>query len=67
MSSNILDYNKRTVIYQHCSQLTPKKYIPCNSLSWHLLFLYLVVFSKLSLSLRGRFDFQMAFAMFAFG
>lgn len=62
MPFNILDYHKGTIIYQHCSQLTPKKDIPCN-----LLFLYLVAFSRLSLTLRGRFDFQMAFAMFAFG
>lgn len=60
MSFNRLDYSKGTVIYEHCSQLTPKKDIPWN-------FLYLVAFSRLSLTLRGRFDFQMAFAMFAFG
>lgn len=40
MSFNILDYYKGTIIYQHCSQLTLKKYIPCNTLSLHLLFLY---------------------------
>lgn len=67
MSFNVLDYYKGTIIYQNCSQLTPKNYIPCNTFYLHLLFLYLVVFSRHSLTQRGRFDFQMAFTMFAFG
>lgn len=65
MSFNVVDYYKGTVIYQHCSP--PNKYIPYNTLYLHLLFLYFVLFSRLSLTQRGRFDFQMAFAMFAFG
>lgn len=42
----MLDYYKGIAIYQYCSQLTPKKYI----LYLHLLFLYFVVFSRLSLT-----------------
>lgn len=61
MFFNILDYYKCAKIYQHCCQLIRKK-IFLAICSFHSL-----EFSRLYVTLRGRFDFQRAFAMCAFG